>query len=110
MVAFDDPSCRLIGVDVAVPKQKSSNSESRPLQSGRSEGLSAQKEHIRGLLSAASENLALDPVEALALANQALQQARSVGDLPLHGEAALALAAAILLPLALPREPRGARA
>src|SRR5688572_4716327 len=73
---------------------KPGKSEARKAETSRGTGASAEKERIRSLLAAASEKLALNPLEASALADEALQIARSTGDLPLHGEAALAVAAA----------------
>ncbi len=76
------------------PMHKPAKGEARQPETSRATGASTQKERIRSLLAAASEKLALNPVEASVLAREALQIARSTGDLPLHGEAALAVAAA----------------
>ena len=71
------------------PMHKPAKGEARQPETSRATGASTQKERIRSLLAAASEKLALNPVEASVLADEALQIARSTGDLPLHGEAAL---------------------
>ena len=75
------------------PEEEPTVSRARRAQVGKRAVAPAPKEHIRALIAAASDKLALDPVEASVLADQALQMARALGDLPLHGEAALTRAA-----------------